>query len=332
MSNPRRIVAYSDLLGFSELAVQKPEIASQLLSDFYNHAQNIKVQNTYEDLELFLFSDFLFVQGDRVERVVNYMCQLYRQALQYSEHSETPMLIRGGVARGGVVTQQRREAPQVTKNFVVSPALTHAVKMESLVKGQRLLVSAKEREEIDHFWNSGINAICYDQPSLKPSELFKKYRYQDLLWARDLAQPYADSRLATMRLIVVSAKLYRENSQKPKGVVAHYAETLRICLLSYSSLLEACAEDRDFISRFVQETLIPHPNASIWVGFLECVLLSRDSFAFHIEPEMSSFLRHAVLAKEWGEVSSALEQPEHAQLLGAVKEFISVAIPTQNIS
>lgn len=332
MSDPRRIVAYSDLLGFSELAVQKPETASQLLSDFYNYAQNIKVQNSYEDLELFLFSDFLFVQGDRVERVVNYMCQLYRRALEHSKHSEAPMLIRGGVARGGVVTQQRREAPQVTKNFIVSPALTHAVKMESLVKGQRLLVSAKEREEIDHFWNSGINAICYDQPSLKPSELFKKYRYQDLLWARDLSQPYADSRLATMKNIGISAKLYRENSQKSKGVVAHYAETLRICLLSYASLLESCAVDREFISRFVQETLIPHPNASVWVGFLECVLLSRDSFAFHDAPEMASFLRHAVLAKEWGEVSAALEQSEHAQLLSAVKEFISVAIPSQNMS
>ncbi len=327
MSDPRRIVAYSDLLGFSELAVQKPDTASQLLSDFYNYAQSIKVQNSYEDLELFLFSDFLFVQGDRVERVVNYMCQLYRQALQYSENSEAPMLIRGGVARGGVVTQQRREAPQVTKNFIVSPALTHAVKMESLVKGQRLLVSAKEREEIDHFWNSGIDAICYDQPSLKPSELFKKYRYQDLLWARDLSQEQAVSRLETMRNLNVAEKLYRDNAHKPKGVVVHYAETLRICLLSYSSLLESCAEDSEFISRFVQETLIPYPNASVWVGFLECVLLSKDSFAFHVEPAMSSFLRHAVLAKEWGEVSTSLEQTEHAQLLGAVKEFISVAIP-----
>lgn len=327
MSDPRRIVAYSDLLGFSEIAVRQPETASQLLSDFYNYAQNIKVQNFYEDLELFLFSDFLFVQGDRVERVVNYMCQLYRQALQYSEHSKAPMLIRGGVARGGVLTQQRREAPQVTKNFIVSPALTHAVKMETLVKGQRLLISAEEREEIDHFWNSGINAICYDQPSLKPSELFKKYRYQDLLWARDLSQPYVQSRKETMQYIEIAAKLYRDNSNKPKCIVAHYAETLRICLLSYSSLLKPCTEDRDFISRFVQDTLIPHPNASVWLGFLECVLFSKDAFAFHIEPTMSSFLGNAILAKQWSEMSTSLDQPEHAQLAKEVQDFIRVVIP-----
>ena len=61
MSDPRRIVAYSDLLGFSELVVQDPDVAKQLLSDFYNFAQSIQVQNSFDDFELFLFSDFLFV-------------------------------------------------------------------------------------------------------------------------------------------------------------------------------------------------------------------------------------------------------------------------------
>ena len=327
MSNPRRIVAYSDLLGFSDLAVKDPEAAEKLLSEFYNYAQNIKVQNSYEELELFLFSDFLFVQGDRVEQVVNYMCQVYRKALRHSENSEVPMLIRGGVARGGVLTQDRREAPQVTKNFIVSPALTHAVKMESLVKGQRLLVSAKEREEIEHFWNPEMNTICYDQPSIKPSPLFRKYRYQDLLWARDLSLSRAQSREETMKHLEIAERLYRENIEKKKEVVAHYAETLRICLLSYSSLLEACEEDREFVSRFVYQTLIEYPHPSVWLGLLECVLLSKDAFAFHIEPAMASFLSHAVMSKHWGEVSSALAQDEHAQLSKAVEEFVSVAIP-----
>ena len=328
MSDPRRIVAYSDLLGFSELVVQDPDVAKQLLSDFYNFAQSIKVQNSFEDLELFLFSDFLFVQGDRVERVVNYMCQLFRQALQYSEHSQAPMLIRGGVARGGVLTQERRAAPQVTKNFIVSPALTHAVKMESLVKGQRLLISAKEREELEHFWNSDIKAITYDQPGLKPSALFKKYRYKDLLWARDLSLGIEQSRKETMRHINIAAKLYIHNYNKPVGIVAHYAETLRVCLLSYSSLLEPCADDREFVATFVDEILVPHPNSSVWLGFLECVLMSRDAFAFHIEPAMSSFLRKALLSKYWGEISTALEQPEHSGLRASFQDFIEAAIPT----
>lgn len=326
MSDPRRIVAYSDLLGFADLVVEKPDIAREVLSEFYNFAQNTKVESSYEDLELFLFSDFLFVQGDSVKTVVNYMCRLYRQALRYSEYSAAPMLVRGGVARGGVLTQNRHVAPQVTKNFIVSPALTHAVKMELLVKGQRLLISAKESEEIEHFWNSGIEAICYDQPCLKPSKLFKSYRYQDLLWARDLSLDRQHSRSETMRYINIAAKLYRDNSRKPQDVVAHYAETLRICLLSYSSLLESCSDDRAFIDSFVEGTLIAFPNASVWLGFLECVLLSKDGFIFHIEPALVRFLRHAVLSKHWGQVSTALEQPEHAQLSDAVQEWISVVI------
>ncbi len=327
MSDPRRIVAYSDLLGFSELAVTNPVGAEQLLSDFYNFAQNIKVENSYVDLELFLFSDFLFAQGDQVEQVVNYMCHLYRCALQYSEHSNSPMLIRGGIARGGVITQQRREAPQVTKNFIVSPALTHAVKMESLVKGQRLLISAKEREEVNHFWNNNVHAICYDQPSLKPTKLFKAYRYQDILWARNLALDNSTSRSETMQHVRIAAQLFRKYYQENKSLIDHYAETLRICLLSYSGLLEPCAEDRAFVQSLIDETLLPYPDSSVWLGFLECVLLSKDAFAFHVEPAITNFLRVAILSKEWGEISKALEQKGHRKLLAAVKVFIQVAIP-----
>jgi len=327
MSDPTRIVAYSDLLGFSELVVKTPETARKLLSEFYNFAQSTKVENSYEDLELFLFSDFLFVQGDRVETVVNYMCRLYRRALKYSEHGASPMLIRGGVARGEIITQNRRAAPQVTKNFIVSSALTHAVDMESLVKGQRLLIGAQEREELKHFWNPAMEAICYDQPSLKPSKLFKAYRYQDLLWGRDLSLNHDEARSETMQLINIAAKLYRDQCNAPQEVVAHYAETLRICLLSYSSLLEPCSNDTSFIDSFVDDTLIAYPHASVWLGFLECVLLSRDAFAFHIEPALAKFLRHAVLSKHWGPVSTALEQTGHKQLLSAVQTFIEVAIP-----
>jgi hypothetical protein len=328
MSDPRRIVAYSDLLGFSTLVVKSPGIARDLLSAFYNSAQSIKVRNAYEDLELFLFSDFLYVQGDRVTDVVNYMCELYREALQYSEHGPAAMLIRGGIARGGVLTQERREAPKVTKNFVVSPALTHAVKMESVVKGQRLLISAKEREKLDHFWNTDIHAITYDQPSLKPSSLFEKYRYKDLLWARDLSVAPEESRTHTMRYIEIAKKLFLKNVDETAAVQIHYSETLRICLLSYSSLLEPCAADRDFVSTFVDQVLIPHPNSTVWLGFLECVLLSKDAFAFHAESSLADFFKYAALTKCWGEVSTALERPEHAQLKGATQEFVNSVIPT----
>lgn len=327
MTVPRRIVAYADLLGFSDMVIDQPDLAREILSNFYNFAQNTKTGDGFDDLELFLFSDFLFIQGDHVAQVVNYMCRLYRRALEFSENNPGPMLIRGGVARGGVLTQRRSEAAQVTKNFIVSPALTHAVKMESLVKGQRLLISAKEREQVDHFWNDDIHAICYDQPSLKPSALFKKYRYQDLLWARDLSLEHADARAQTRRYLSIAAKLFRDKSKMPKGIAAQYAETLRVCLLAYSGLLQPLAEDRDLISDLVEETLLPHPHPSVWLGFLECVLLSADAFAFHMESSMAKFLRAAVMSEHWSEISKALNEPEHHQLKGAVQDFIEAAIP-----
>lgn len=327
MTEPRRIVAYADLLGFSDLVVKRQDAARQLLSDFYDLAQNSKTAHAYEDLELFLFSDFLFVQGDQVESVVNYMCRLYREALKYSENSEAPMLIRGGVARGGVLTQGRRAAPHVTKKFIVSTALTHAVKMESLVKGQRLLLSAKEREELSHFWNPGIEAICYDQPSIKPSKLFREYKYQDLLWARNLSADAEDGAAETRALIKVAAKLFREHSSETMAVTSQYAETLRICLLSYSSLLSPLSSDLQFIRELVLDTLIPRPNSVVWLGFLEAVLLSQDAFAFHAEPSMAQFMRVAVLSPAWSEVSTALHGKEHAQLLMRVREFLEHAMP-----
>src|SRR5690606_11345555 len=96
---------------------------------------------------------------------------------------------------------------------------------------------------------------------------------------------------------------------------------------SYSSLLEPYQDDRDFLSNLLQETLLPYPNPSVWLGFLECVLLSKDHNLFFDDSSMTSFLKRAVLSKAWGEILSSLEQSEHAQLLQRVQEFISVAIP-----
>ena len=139
--------------------------------------------------------------------------------------------------------------------------------MELLVKGQRLLLSANEREELSHFWNHNIDSICYDQPSVKPSKLFLKYKYQDILWARDLAKDNHDSKTETASLINVAAKLFRENYKKPKTVSSHYAETLRICMLSYTSLLEPDINDQNFLSALVRNTLIEYPHETVWLAF-----------------------------------------------------------------
>ena len=326
MPDNEKIVVYTDLLGFSDLVLRNIEEAKDLLSRFYNLAQSTKLDGNFDTIELFLFSDFLFVQGNDVVEVVNYTCSLYRNCLIASEEFiGAPMLPRGGVARGNVVTQKRREAPKATKNFVVSPALFHAVHMEKLIKGQRLLISGNEREELSHFWNQRLSAITYDQPSIKPSKAFKKYRYQDLLWARDLRKDYHEAKEETAGLIRLAAKLFREYSGN-NAVAKHYAETLRVCLLSYSSLLEPLQPDRNLLNDLVEETLILYPSDIVWLGFLEMVFLSRDSFAFQINSSVLRFLRFAVLHPAWGNICETLCLEEHDQLRHNIQELIEVNI------
>ncbi len=325
MNKNQKVVAYADLLGFSEFVVSDLKQAKQLLDDFYNLSQRTKISKGYKDLELFLFSDSLLLQGNDISSVVNYMCCLYRSALKYCKKGLI-MLCRGGIARGCVITQKRRQAPNVIKNFIISPALTHAAKMESLVKGQRLLLSANEHEELSHFWNHDIESICYDQPSVKPSKLFLKYKYRDILWARDLAKEYPESKKETTNLINIAAELFNKNYKKPKSVSLHYAETLRICMLSYASLLEPCADDRKLLQSLVQGTLIKYPHESVWLGFLEMILLSREAFAFQKEKSVLTFLLVALLSPKWGNICSVLERAENSQLSHAVKELINVAI------
>lgn len=326
MSDTEKVIVYTDLLGFSNLVLRNIEEARNLLSRFYHLAQSTKLDGGFDTVELFLFSDFLFVQGTDITEVVNYTCSLYRHCLISSEeHIGAPILPRGGVARGSVVIQKRREAPQVTKNFVISTALVHAVHMEKLIKGQRLLISANEREELSHFWNKELSAITYDQPSIKPPKAFKRYRYQDLLWARDLRKNIQEARVETASLIRTAAKLYREHS-KNKAITNHYAETLRVCLLSYSSLLQPLEKDRYLLSILVAETLIPYPSAIVWLGFLEMVFLSKDAQAFQMDPSVLKFIRFAFLHPLWGNICATLSLKEHSQLFYNIRELIEVNI------
>ncbi len=104
MPDNEKIVVYTDLLGFSDLVLRNIEEAKDLLSRFYNLSQSTKWDGKFDTIELFLFSDFLFVQGNDVVEVVNYTCSLYRNCLiAIEKFIRAPMLLRGGVARGNVV-------------------------------------------------------------------------------------------------------------------------------------------------------------------------------------------------------------------------------------
>lgn len=237
-----------------------------------------------------MFSDTLFAQANEghIKELVDFACELYRQCLMSDISAEVfPILLRGGIARGQII-QKRHEAANVTKQFVVSEALVHGTEMEKMVKGQRLLLAANEEEELRHFWTANYSAISYDAPSLHATKAFRDYKYHDILWARDLRQNVSAGKTTTKNCIERSAGLFRDNYSSTKKVRQQYAETLRICLLSYTSLLEPNSNESAFLEALIDSTLIPYPDAAVWLGFLEMVCTSRDDFAFQSEVYMKN--------------------------------------------
>jgi len=328
----QKIVFYADLLGFRTITKSNVSNAVSVLDEFYNLAQSVKVKPEYKYIDLYLFSDSLFAQADEkhLKEVVDFACELYRQCLMSDVSAKVfPVLLRGGIARGQVIIQKRYEAANVTKHFVVSEALVHGTEMEKMVKGQRLLLAANEEEEFKHFWKARYSAISYDAPSLHATKAFRDYKYHDILWARDLRQNLSIGKTTTKNCIERSASLFRDNYSSSKKVRQQYAETLRICLLSYTSLLEPNSNESDFLEALIDSTLMPYPDAVVWLGFLEMVCTSRDDFAFQPEVYMKKFMKFAIQHPEWGKICTALQLNEHAQVASKIDGLLSVQLNLQ---
>jgi len=65
------------------------------------------------------------------------------------------LLLRGAVSEGFVQLEDRITSPNFNKNFIISPALVHSAKLESLVKGSRLLVAVNNDSEEENKNTSG---------------------------------------------------------------------------------------------------------------------------------------------------------------------------------
>jgi len=313
-------LAYADLSGFSNFVKSDLNAATGLLSDFYNFAQGLKIRNDFGDIFIILYSDSIMIFGPKIADVVNYTALLFRECLRYNANPDRfPLVPRGGIASGSVILQERFEAPRVTKKFVVSPALVHAVGIERLIDGQRLLISASEQEENEHFWNRDIKAILYDQPRIKSGNT--GYRYQDILWPCDLGLNKHDARQQTRELIEIAAALFRRFYGSKASV--HYAETLRICLVSYAHLLEPIHDDL-FIQEIVNNTLLRFPSEATWLGFLEMVFTSPDDWHYQINDGIHLFFKRALLDPIWGKVNNSLALSENGALKAHVQEMIEV--------
>lgn len=184
-----KILAYVDLLGFSRMVKLNHLQARTVLNDFYNIC--FSVIKTTPQVRGSLFSDSLLVHSEDYPALINCVTKIYRRCLlkndTYNALSDFFLLPRGAVSVGIVNIEEREDAPNLTKGFIVSPALVHSAELEKSIKGSRLLIAVNKNNNESQaiVWNQSINSILYENTSF---ELWKNYKYQDSLWFRDITK------------------------------------------------------------------------------------------------------------------------------------------------
>ncbi|MFC1737973.1 hypothetical protein ACFL1G_02860 [Planctomycetota bacterium] len=316
----QKCLAVIDLLGFSNMVKKDHGIARDVLSDFYNIAfKTIKPKTA---LKGHLFSDTLMVYSNDNAILVNGLCEIYRECLKkskdYLNKQDFFLLPRGGVSIGIVNIENRMEAPNLKKDFIVSPALVHSSEMEKNIKGSRLLIAVKavSTEEMSITWNASIRTILYEQSFC----FWEKYQYQDALWFADLSKESTERKKETGSLIDIVIEFVKEYSKKPL-ILQHYADTLRIGLLSYSHLFEATMSSNlidSLVTEFAEDRYW-----KIWLAIFEMAMQSPDSWAISGTRSFVDFYRKICLSKGWVKLLNEINKPSNSFLKSKIENFIN---------
>ena len=316
----QKCLAVIDLLGFSNMVKKDHGVARDVLNDFYNIAFSIIKPKTA--LKGHLFSDTLMVYSNDNAVLINGLCEIYRECLKknkdYQNREVFFLLPRGGISIGLVNIEDRVEAPNLKKDFIVSPALVHSAEMEKNIKGSRLLIAVKavSTEEMLITWNTNIRTILYKQNFC----FWDKYQYQDALWFADLSKGNEERKKEVESLIDIVIELAKENS-KNRPILQHYADTLRIGLLSYSHLFEATMSS-GLIDRLVTE-FAEDQYWKIWLAIFEMAMQSPDSWAISGTRSFTDFYRKICLSKGWVKLLNEINKPRNSFLKSKIDSFIN---------
>lgn len=312
-------VGYVDLLGFSDQVKINMDSASEVLNDFYNIGYELKKE--YADLKLMMVSDSLFCWSELDSTVINFLCTLYRHCFEhtalYPKDSDKILIPRGAVAKGDVLTQQRTEAPQIKKNFMISPALVDAVKLEGKIKGARLLVGLKSGKEYKKvIWDPEIDTVLYNDSTIS---LVEGYEYCDALWFRITNRHGSPNKKKTLKFVHLAENLVERYSDKSR-IIEHYIETLRIGLLSYSIFLEPTDMTffSDLFSRFSDDKFW-----RIWFAIFEVALQSPERVKYLAQESFVGFLKKKALTKGWSQMTSCFRQKGNEHLYKLLSDFLN---------
>lgn len=314
-------LAFIDLLGFSQMVSSNHTRAKSILNDFYNISyQFISEQN---EIQGDLFSDSLLAHSSNPAILVNTISKIYRECLKENRNYDFPLdkyflLPRGGVSFGHVEIQDRNESPNITKNFIVSPALVHSAKMESQIKGSRLLIADIEYSNEQVFnWNTDIKSLLYENSTFT---FWSKFKYFDSLWFLDLSKTYEQQKNEVISLIEISETLVKANDKNIK-VREQHLQTLRIGLLSFSKFLTP--NNNPLLDRFLDE----YRDDSywlIWLTLIEMMMYSLDNWNFSMKAEVINFYKNVSLKRGWSNVINEINKPKNENLHTLFEQFISM--------
>ncbi len=312
-------LAFIDLLGFSQMVGKNSTRSKQILSDFYNITYQIIREN--EDVKGNLFSDSLLAYSTKPDKLVNAVTKIYRACLRknksYSFDLSTHFLLpRGGISYGMVEIQERTEAPNLSKNFIVSPALVHSAKMESQIKGGRLLIADLEGSNDRVFnWNRNIDSILYKNSTFT---FWSNFQYFDALWFLDLRKTYEQQKLEVTELIETAITLAKCNSGNNR-VLEQHLQTLRIGLLSYSKFLTPNSNPllNQIISEFEDDKYW-----LVWLTLFEVIMQSPDNWAFPAKSEIIQFYKNVSLKSTWANVIKEINKPKNEYKKTLLNRFI----------
>lgn len=316
-----KILAFIDLLGFSNMIQKDHNTAREILNDFYNISFGIIKENP--NVTGSLFSDSLLAHSEDYPSLINCITEIYRKCLlknnSYTYSNDFFLLPRGAISVGLLNIEDRQTSPNLTKDFIISPALVHSAKLEGTIKGSRLLIAINQNDDHqirDLQWNGSIKSILYENSSF---EFWKNYIYTDSLWFLDLNKSTEEQEAEVISLINTSMKLVKANAKKT-NVVDQHINTLRIGLLSYTKFLR---KEEDKILMKVIKDFDNDQYWLLWLTIIELIMNSPDNWRYVPKKYVVDFYKNASLKTGWIKVLEEINQPKQKYLKGSFKAFLN---------
>jgi hypothetical protein len=315
-----KILAFIDLLGFSKMVETDYDKAREILNDFYNISFRIIKRD--KRVRGSLFSDSLLAYSDDYPALINCVTEIYRECLKkngaYNHGNDFFLLPRGAVSVGYMNIEERQTSPNLTKDFIISPALVHSAKLEGNIKGSRLLIAVKsddEQQVRDIEWNNQIKSILYDNSTF---EFWKGYIYKDALWFLDLSKGDPQQKAEVIELIDIAIKLVKENAKK-KGAVDQHINTLRIGLLSYTKFL---GRENDEVLKKVIREFEADQYWLVWLTIIEIIMNSQTEWKYAAVSSIVDFYKKSSLKVGWIKVLEEINKPGQEYLRKSFSLFL----------